>query len=76
MKKYLILIFGCVITGNIFCQKHDYNWLFGAVSDDPLRPITGNDTLLWGATNFDFNHDPVRIYRDKNRYTDFIETNA
>jgi len=26
MKKYLILIFGCVITGNIFSQNHDAIW--------------------------------------------------
>jgi PKD domain/Secretion system C-terminal sorting domain len=82
MVKYfitrIVIVSMAILFSNIesTSQKNDYNWLFGLDSDDATNPITGADTLLWGATNFDFNHDPVRIYRDKNRYTDFLETNA
>ncbi len=83
-KEVKILITRIVIVSMVILfsniestsQKHDYNWLFGLDSDDSTNPITGEDTMLWGATNFNFNNDPVRIYRDKNRYTDFLETNA
>lgn len=82
MVKYfitrIVIVSMAILFNNIVavCQKHDYNWLFGFAADAPGYEIIGSDTLLWGATNFDFNHDPVRIYRDKNRYTDFLETNA
>jgi PKD domain/Secretion system C-terminal sorting domain len=82
MVKYfitrIVIVSMAILFSNIesTSQKNDYNWLFGLDIDDATNPIIGEDTLLFGATNFDFNHDPVRIYRDKNRYTDFLETNA
>jgi len=75
MKKYLILIFGCVITGNIFCQKEDHIWLFGWEPYDITIPERAIDTTR-GATNMDFNYDPVRIYYDPKRLWDIDGANA
>jgi hypothetical protein len=63
-------------SGYMFSQKNDYFWHKGFFLADKSNPIVGTDTLVYGATTFDFNTDPVKIYRDKNRYTIFLSSNA
>ncbi len=75
MKKYLVLIFAFVITSNLFGQKEDHVWLFGWSPYDIILPDFAADTTR-GATNFDFNYDPVRIYYDVKRLWDMDGTNT
>ncbi len=48
-------------------ERRDFNWLFGYNSTAP--------NPNWGATFFDFNHSPPKMYRDS-IITDFYLTNA
>ncbi|MBK7808866.1 MAG: T9SS type A sorting domain-containing protein [Saprospiraceae bacterium] len=62
----------------LFCniskaQVNDFHWLMGYSEIIPMP-----DTLKekYGTTRFDFNHDPVSIYRDDNILFSFSETNT
>jgi hypothetical protein len=49
----------CIFPSNILCQKQDHIWTLG----QKYKPV-----------NFDFNQDPVRIFRHPSRDIDFFVT--
>ncbi len=65
-----ILFSQCIIA-----QKQDHVWLFGREPYDVTIPERALDTTR-GATNFDFNYDPVRIYYDPKRLWDMAGGNS
>jgi PKD domain/Secretion system C-terminal sorting domain len=78
LNTKIVAVLATIFSQNacIIAQKNDYNWLFGSEIDHPTNLIKGDDTLYSGSTNFDFNSEPVKIYRDGLRFTDFLDTNA
>ncbi len=56
-------------------QKEDYVWMFGDEPYDIILPDRALD-ITRGATNFDFNFDPVRIYYDPKRFLDMAGGNS
>jgi len=74
MKIFLILLYLCW-TQFIHAQKQDHIWLFSDEPYDVVDPIKAADTTK-GATNMDFNYDPVRIYYDPKRFWDVAGGNS
>jgi PKD repeat protein len=56
-------------------QNEDNIWLFGRSIRDVVDPIIKADTTL-GASQLDFNYDPVKIYYVPERVIDFSGANA
>jgi PKD repeat protein len=56
-------------------QKEDHFWMFGGDPFDIILPERASDTTR-GATNMDFNYDPVRIYYDPKRFLDMEGGNS
>jgi len=55
MNRFALFFFFCMlILQNLFCQKHDYNWIVGYDSSDP--PIG-----WWGVSQIDFGKDSMQI---------------
>ncbi|MFZ1561780.1 MAG: PKD domain-containing protein [Saprospiraceae bacterium] len=74
--KYLLSIgFFCFSLQFAYTQKEDHIWLFGREPYDVTIPERALDTTR-GATNFDFNYDPVRIYYDPKRLWDMAGGNS
>ncbi|MBK9253986.1 MAG: T9SS type A sorting domain-containing protein [Saprospiraceae bacterium] len=69
---FLFLMFTITI---INAQKEDFIWLWGDEPFDIILPDRRADTTL-GASNIDFNFDPVKIYYDPNRVIDMAGANA
>ncbi|MBK9736489.1 MAG: hypothetical protein IPO92_16630 [Saprospiraceae bacterium] len=67
--KYLFTITFFSFHFLCFGQKEDFVWLIGEEPYDVTLPERAADTTL-GATNFDFNHDPVKVYYDPQRLWD------
>jgi len=70
MKIKVILLFCFLLQENVSAQKQDYIWMFGK----EYLGVQGLDN--WGSSNFDFNHEPVRIYQDEEREWDFNGANT
>lgn len=68
---FLIILIATVSLG----QTEDNIWLIGATLADNFDPSIIQDST-GGATNIDFNYDPVKIYYDSTRLADFSSTNA
>nr|HMU05530.1 hypothetical protein [Saprospiraceae bacterium] len=56
-------------------QKQDHVWLLGDEPFDIVLPDRAADTTR-GATNMDFNYDPVKVYYDPMRKWDLHGANA
>jgi len=74
MRTVLALLF-TLFSSIAYTQKEDHVWLFGWEPYDIILPDRALDTTR-GATNFDFNFDPVRIYYDPKRFWDMDGTNT
>jgi len=74
MKFKFIFLF-LIISQLSIAQKEDHKWLFGFNVFDVIDPILRADTTR-GASEMDFNFDPVKIYYAKDRVIDFSGTNA
>ena len=60
---------------SLFSQKQDHIWLLGLEHYDTFMPDRAADTTK-GATNMDFNYDPVKVYYDPLRKWDLHGANA
>jgi hypothetical protein len=76
MKKYILFSFLIIsFTNTLIAQKQDFIWLYGDEPFDVINPERRADTTR-GATNIDFNYDPVRVYYEHDRVIDFAGANA
>ena len=75
MKYLLSIIFFCFSLQFVYTQKEDHIWLLGDEEFDIILPDRAADTSR-GATNLDFNYDPVRIYYDPHRLWDLAGGNC
>jgi hypothetical protein len=79
MKTFNSLKFVCIIflfsLTQLNGQNEDNIWLFGNSIKDAIDPIIKADTTL-GASQLDFNYDPVKIYYVPERVIDFSGANA
>ena len=69
MKSFLLFVLYFFFVNCAYSQKEDYVWMFGQEPYDLTIPERAADSTK-GATNFDFNFDPVRIYYDSIRLWD------
>ncbi len=75
MRLLIAVIFFLLYSIGGSSQKEDHVWLFGGDPSDVILPERAADTTR-GATTFDFNADPVRIYYDAKRLWDMAGGNT
>ncbi|MBK9733898.1 MAG: T9SS type A sorting domain-containing protein [Saprospiraceae bacterium] len=62
-----------LVSNILSSQKGDYHWIMGYTEVIPIPDSLKN---MYGTTRFDFNFDPVKIYRDDTIVHSFGETNT
>lgn len=75
MKLVQTLLFSFISVLTLSGQNEDNIWLFGSLIGDAFDDVWLLDTTN-GASNLDFNFDPVDISYDETRIWDFTSTNA
>lgn len=75
MRLLISAIFFLLYSTEGASQKEDHIWLIGYEPFDVIIPERAADTTR-GATTFDFNTDPVRIYYDPKRLWDMDGGNS
>jgi len=73
--KYFYISFLFLFSRGLDAQREDHVWLFGWEPYDITIPERAQDTTR-GATNFDFNYDPVKVYYDPLRLWDIAGGNS
>ncbi|MBK8853225.1 MAG: hypothetical protein IPN10_03740 [Saprospiraceae bacterium] len=75
MRVLLFLFINFYFIIPLFSQNEDNIWLFGISELDVIYPNLKADTTQ-GASQLDFNFDPVKIYYVPDRVIDFSGANA
>ena len=75
MKLLFSIIFFLLSLTHLISQKEDYIWVWGSAIYDIIIPERRADTTL-GASNIDFNYDPVKFYYVHERLIDMAGANA